>query len=113
MEVAKADTTNQFSLFHHSDLTVPAPFGASGSAVGNVHNSCFVVLLPWLGLLGLSAGSVVEHMRTLGTVTWAGADAEVRSISARRVPEVRARSARLSGVHVKMEVVGKCERGFE
>ena len=66
-----------FSLFNTSSLEVPLAFASTGSAVGNMHDSCFVALLPWLGVLGLNVGDVVDHMASLGSVTWEGAEATV------------------------------------
>jgi hypothetical protein len=77
VELAKADAVGTFSLFNHTSLEVPMVFGSTGSAVGNVHDSSYVALLPWLGVLGLNVGDVVRHMKTLGSVTWKGAKAKV------------------------------------
>jgi hypothetical protein len=77
VELAKTDTVGKFSLFNHTSLEVPRVFGSTGSAVGNVHDSSFVALLPWLGLLGLNVGDLVDHMMKLGSVAWKGAKPKV------------------------------------
>ena len=79
MELAKTDTVGKFSLFNHTSLQVPRVSGSTGSAVGNVHDSSIqvVALLPWLGLLGLNVGHVVDHMMELGSVAWKGAKPKV------------------------------------
>ena len=79
VELAKADAVGTFSLFNHTSLEVPMVFGSTGSAVGNVHDSSYVALLPWLGVLGLNVGDVVGHMKELGSVSWRGVEADVRS----------------------------------
>jgi uncharacterized membrane protein len=75
--LAAADTEGQYSLFNHSSLGVPWSYASTGSAMGNVHDSSFVALLPWLGLLGFNMGQVVDHMMKLGSVTWEGVGAKV------------------------------------
>ncbi len=78
-ELAKTDTVGKFSLFNHTSFEVPRVFGSTGSAVGNVHDSSFqvVALLPWLGVVGLNVGHVVDHMMKLGSVAWTGAKPKV------------------------------------
>ncbi len=82
MELAQGDTAGRFSLFNHTSLEVPMVFGSTGSATGNVHDSSYVALLPWLGVLGFNVGDVVDHMMKLGSVTWKGAKATVRTMPA-------------------------------
>ncbi len=85
--MAKRDTSGsaKFSLFNHSSLAVPTTLGATGSAVGSVHDSSFVALLPWLGLLDFNVGQLVAHMMRLGSVNWADVDVEVRTLPMRLV----------------------------
>jgi hypothetical protein len=82
VELAQGDTAGRFSLFNHTSLEVPMVFGSTGSATGNVHDSSYVALLPWLGVLGFNVGDVVDHMMKLGSVTWKGAKATVRTMPA-------------------------------
>jgi hypothetical protein len=75
--VARESNSFRFSLFNHSGLQLPS-FGGSGSSVGNVHDSTFVSLLPWLGALGVGTiGTVVRHMMGLGHAAWGTATEQV------------------------------------
>ena len=80
--LAAADIEGQYSLFNHSSLGGSRAWShasaSTGSAMGSVHDSSFVALLPWLGLLGFNMGHVVDHMMKLGSVTWECVGAKVR-----------------------------------
>lgn len=115
--LAAADTEGQYSLFNHSSLGVSRAWShasaSTGSAMGSVHDSSFVALLPWLGLLGFNMGHVVDHMMKLGSVTWEGVGAKVRRGGTILDSSQRARGSRSYNLDLEAQAQLELEVNFD